>query len=473
MLAVENLGKKFKGERVVEAATGVTFKLERGKFLAIVGKSGSGKSTLLGMLGGLSKPSCGSVEIEGINQWELKGDKLSDFRNQKIGFVFQFASLLPALRAIDNVALPALICGALNHNEAYARAGKLLEQVGLQDRKGSYPGQLSGGEQRRVAIARALINAPALLLADEPTADLDEETEEEILTLLVEMHQAFGCTLVVVTHNQSIADRADYVLEMKAGKATPRTNNLSRSAVPHHQSTPVGTSSAVAEQLNRIFDNSSSPETAERVRLGEGIERLIGRLIIYLLPLILLGTLIHAGIRGMEIKALDEKAAERTALESLATGGLRADVKDVVIGPGNTYVVTLYLRNTTEPEQSIYMMPPAVRGFVQTGSSWQEVAMKPVQKMSTKVLKVDGLQTFQYVLQPDVKDFAQLIPYYMHIRISNDMLISPNPQPKSELVERNDNYYIYLKPHDANNKVILSKLKFPGEPPVWIPMPPH
>ncbi|MBY0550570.1 MAG: ABC transporter ATP-binding protein [Candidatus Obscuribacterales bacterium] len=471
MLTVENLGKKFEGERVIEAATGVTFKLERGKFLAIVGRSGSGKSTLLGMLGGISKPSCGSVEIEGINQWELKGDKLSNFRNQKIGFVFQFASLLPALRAIDNVALPALICGALSHTEAYARAGMLMEKVGLRERTGSYPGQLSGGEQRRVAIARALINAPALLLADEPTADLDEETEEEILTLLVEMHRAFDCTLVVVTHNQSIADRADHVLEMQSGKARARTNIKAPNESLH--TVQVGASSPVAEQLNRIFDKSSATEHTERVRLGEGIERLVGRLIIYVVPIILLGILIHAGVRNMEITALDAKAAERMALESLATGGLRADVKDVQTGPGQSYIVTLYLRNTTEPEQPIYMMPPAVRGFVQTGSSWQEVPMKPAKKTSSKVLKVDGLQTFQYVLQPDVKDFAQLIPYYMHVRISNDMLISPNPQPKSELVERNDNYYVYLKPHEADNKMILSKLKFPGDPPVWIPMPPH
>lgn len=470
MLVVENLGKKFEGECTVEAATGVTFNLARGKFLAIVGRSGSGKSTLLGMLGGLSKPSTGKVEIEGINQWELRGNKLADFRNTKIGFVFQFASLLPALRAIDNVALPALLCGTLSHQAAYARARMLLEKVGLGERAASYPSQLSGGEQRRVAIARALINSPALLLADEPTADLDEETEEEILSLLIEMHRAFQCTLVVVTHNHSIAARADHVLEMRAGKA--RIADKPAADKPS-EPTPVGAASPLASQLNRIFDNSAVAASNERVRLGEGIERLVGKMVIWLVPIIIVGLMINSAIRNIEVSALEAKTAERLALETLATGGLRADIKDVRANVDNTFVVTIYLRNTTEPTQPIYMMAPAVRGFVQTGSSWQEVPLKPVEKLSSKVLKIDGYQTFQYTLTPDIKDFAQLIPYYMHVRISNDMLISPNPQPKSELVERNDNYYIYLKPHNADNKAILTKLKFPGDPPVWIPMPPH
>src|SRR5262249_32449005 len=151
------------------------------RFLAVLGRSGSGKSTLLGMLGGLSRPTRGKILLNGVDLWSLSDNARAEFRRRSIGFVFQFASLLPTLRAIDNVALPALIGKARPADAAYARAESLLTRIGLGDRLDAYPGELSGGEQRRVALARALINAPPLLLADEPTADLDEETEADIL----------------------------------------------------------------------------------------------------------------------------------------------------------------------------------------------------------------------------------------------------------------------------------------------------
>ena len=207
MLTVEKLGKRFVGERNLDAVSDLSFSLERGEFIAIVGRSGSGKSTLLGMLGGISRPSSGRVLLDGTDQWLLSDDAHADFRNSKIGYVFQFASLLPTLRVIDNVALPALVGGGVDERKAYAQAAELLGRVGLSDRTDHFPGQLSGGEQRRVAIARALINSPEILLADEPTADLDEETEAEILNLLIEIHQVLKLTLVVVTHNPEIAER--------------------------------------------------------------------------------------------------------------------------------------------------------------------------------------------------------------------------------------------------------------------------
>lgn len=220
MLTLTNVGKKYSGERTVEAVKDVSFVLERGKFLTLMGRSGSGKSTLLASIGGISKPTSGKVIIDGIDQWSLSDDEHSDFRNRSIGYVFQFASLLPTLRAIDNVALPALVGGTLSAREAYARARVLLTQVGLAERQDFYAAQLSGGEQRRVAIARALINAPQLLLADEPTADLDEATEEEILNLLVDIHKAYNLTLIVVTHNPDIASRADRMLQLSSGVVT-------------------------------------------------------------------------------------------------------------------------------------------------------------------------------------------------------------------------------------------------------------
>ena len=488
------------------AVKDLSLELEKGRFLAIVGRSGSGKSTLLGMLGGISKPTTGSIKLDGIDQWKLSDNDHADFRNRKIGFVFQFASLLSSLRAIDNVALPALVGGTLSSKEAYARARVLLERVGLADCCDRYPGQLSGGQQRRVSIARALINSPELLLADEPTADLDEETEEEILSLLVDIHRAFKLTLIVVTHNPAIADRADQLLKMRDGKLEiiidqPDADELLLSAhLPAGQNQVMtGSETALEGASNELLDFSphrtddvvqaklksksrelevifNTPETAisaENVRLGEGMDRLLGRFVMWLLPIIALVWGVNFGVATYENSVIENKESERLALESLAMSGLRADIQDVTLGPDNTYDVSIYLRNTLG-EKPLYVLAPTVRAFVQVGTNWTEVPLRAADEGSGhKVIKVTGKQIFHYSLKPDVSGFSELIPYYMHVRLTNDMLVSGSSQPKSDLIDRSDSYYIYLKPHGADNAAILKKLKFPADPPVWIPMPPH
>jgi putative ABC transport system ATP-binding protein/macrolide transport system ATP-binding/permease protein/lipoprotein-releasing system ATP-binding protein len=324
MLSVRGLAKRYGTERAVDAVREVSFELERGRFLAIVGRSGSGKSTLLAMIGGISKPTGGSVIIEGIDEWSLDDNARADFRNGMIGFVFQFASLLPNLRAIDNVALPAIVGGTLEAHEAYMRARTLLGRVGLGDRVDAYSGELSGGEQRRVAVARALINSPKLLLADEPTADLDEETEQQILNLLVGIHRAFGVTLVVVTHNSAIAARADMILEMRDGSA--RASELP-DAQPNGA---VGPWSPEVTTAAQIFDSVSSAAT-EVIRLGEGIERLLGRFVLWGLPIIVLTWSLNRGARLYEQRVIQAKLDAQSQLETLAMQGLRADVKDISV----------------------------------------------------------------------------------------------------------------------------------------------
>ncbi|MDR2238920.1 MAG: ABC transporter ATP-binding protein [Zoogloeaceae bacterium] len=205
------------GDQVIEAVRDVSLSIDAGEFAAIIGHSGSGKSTLLSMIGGLARPTSGTVLIEDVDIWARDDAFRSDFRNARIGFVFQFASLIPTLNAVENVALPRNFGKGGNRAQDEEEAIMLLERVGLGERLFSYPSELSGGQQRRVAIARALINSPALLLADEPTGDLDEETEAEVMELLLSSCRKTHAAFLMVTHNRAIAEGADHVFRLKGG----------------------------------------------------------------------------------------------------------------------------------------------------------------------------------------------------------------------------------------------------------------
>jgi ABC-type lipoprotein export system ATPase subunit len=219
MLSCRAVRKVYATERgTIEAVKGIDLGVPRGQFAAVIGRSGSGKSSLLAMIGGLSRPSAGVVAIDDTNIWALPDDGLAQFRNRSIGFVFQFASLLPTLRIIDNVALPALLGRASDAGRAYAHAAELLAQVGLAHQADAYPAEISAGEQRRAVIARALINAPALLLADEPTSDLDEETERAIIDELRSMNRERAITVIMVTHNLRLAEQTDRVIHIADGR---------------------------------------------------------------------------------------------------------------------------------------------------------------------------------------------------------------------------------------------------------------
>lgn len=206
------------GDQVIEAVRDVSLAVKGGEFVSIIGHSGSGKSTLLSMIGGLARPTSGKVLIEGEDIWARDDAFRSDFRNARIGFIFQFASLIPTLNAIENVALPRSFGSRRRHAADEEEAVMLLEKVGLGERLFSYPNELSGGQQRRVAIARALINRPALLLADEPTGDLDEETEAEVMELLLSSCREFNAAFLMVTHNRSIAEGANKIVRLKSGE---------------------------------------------------------------------------------------------------------------------------------------------------------------------------------------------------------------------------------------------------------------
>jgi putative ABC transport system ATP-binding protein len=205
-----------RGKTDVEALRGVSFLVREGEIVAIMGPSGCGKTTLLNMVGGLDTPTKGSIRVNEIELSTLGESKLTKFRRENIGFVFQFYNLLPNLTALENVQLP-LIAQGLSKTERFEKAKEFLQAVGLSDRLYHKPGELSGGEQQRVAIARAIAVQPSIVLADEPTGDLDTKTGEEIMGLLRKINEA-GQTIIIVTHDEMIAATADRIIKLRDGK---------------------------------------------------------------------------------------------------------------------------------------------------------------------------------------------------------------------------------------------------------------
>lgn len=219
MLQVTDVKKIFRiGDMKVAAVNGVSFKVEQGQFASIVGQSGSGKTTLMSLLGGLDKPTGGSIEIDGKDISKLHDHALIGYRCKQIGFVFQAYNLITNLTALENVMLP-MEAARVPMRQRKARATELLKQVGFSDdQMKRKPGKLSGGQQQRVAIARALANKPALILADEPTGNLDSHTGDMVLSLLKELAHSKKTTVIVVTHDLAMANKADIVLQLKDGK---------------------------------------------------------------------------------------------------------------------------------------------------------------------------------------------------------------------------------------------------------------
>ena len=216
ILAVDDLVKYYgTGENQVRAVDHTSLEIERGKFTAIVGRSGSGKSTLLHLIGGLDRPDEGKVWIEGKDIFALKDDRLAAFRRKKIGFIFQDYNLIPSLNVWENIVLPL---GLDNRKVKREDVQEVLEKIGLTDKEETMPNALSGGQKQRTAIARALVTRPAIILADEPTGNLDSQTELEVMSLMKSCVTDFGQTLIMITHDEMIAQMADRVIEIADGK---------------------------------------------------------------------------------------------------------------------------------------------------------------------------------------------------------------------------------------------------------------
>lgn len=214
MIECRNIRKSY---GTLEVLRGVSLEVERGEVVSIVGASGAGKTTLLQVMGTLSRPDGGSVRIDGVDVGTMRDRELSDFRNARIGFVFQFHHLLPEFTAFENICIPGLI-GGRDRREVERRAAELIEMTGLGGRRDHKPSAMSGGEQQRVAIARALINSPAVLLADEPSGNLDSHNRDEIHRLFFRLRDRLGQTVVIVTHDEGLASMADRCITMRDGE---------------------------------------------------------------------------------------------------------------------------------------------------------------------------------------------------------------------------------------------------------------
>ena len=218
ILKVENLSKIYgSGEGEVRALDGVSFSVPKGQFLAIIGPSGSGKSTMLHILGGVDRPTSGKVFLEGQDVFAQDEDHLAIFRRRQVGLIYQFYNLIPVLNVTENITLPVLLDGRkVDRN----RLEELIRELNLTGREKHLPNQLSGGQQQRVSIGRALMNAPALLLADEPTGNLDSRNSQEIVSLLKKANRQYGQTLIIITHDESIALQADRIISLEDGRIT-------------------------------------------------------------------------------------------------------------------------------------------------------------------------------------------------------------------------------------------------------------
>lgn len=218
LIEVQNITKTYKtGENTVYALNNISFSIEKGEFVAIIGPSGSGKSTLLHILGGVDKPTSGKVFMDGIDVYQQSDSNLAIFRRRQVGLIYQFYNLIPVLNVTENITLPILMDGRnVNQN----KLEELMTLLDLKNRQNHLPNQLSGGQQQRVSIGRALINAPSVVLADEPTGNLDSKNGQEIIQMLKASNQKYGQTLVVITHDENIALQADRIISIEDGTIT-------------------------------------------------------------------------------------------------------------------------------------------------------------------------------------------------------------------------------------------------------------
>jgi ABC-type lipoprotein export system ATPase subunit len=446
ILRADGLRKLYGSAGVVEASVGIC----PGEAVAVLGRSGSGKSTLMAMLAGLCRPQRGSVQLlvpQPRDLWSLSTAERCRLRRGPIGFISQFTSLLPSLSTLENVLLPALLAGRSRDGALLAEAERWLAAVQLDHRQQVTAAQLSGGEQRRAIVARALLTNPAVLLADEPTSNLDGESETELFALLQDLCRRAGTALLMVTHSDALAQHCDRMLRLEAG--------VLREAGPSVVSAPL---TPLPPSGDADGDADAVPDPSRRRLLAGGAAA---------------GLALVAGAgawgqwwRGQQRRALQH----RDQLQRLAFSGLSAELTALERLGQSGYRGTIAVDNL-DRLQALYLLPLDVQLYVQQGSRWNPYAAAWSED-SRSVLAVERPASLHVDLLDLPDRFTELVPGYMHVRLDVTYAISDRPDPDAVPVERRDSFFVYLLPLNPDPERIAQNA-FPGEVPLFIPMPPH
>lgn len=453
----------------ITAVDDVSLAIGAGECVAIMGRSGSGKSTLLALLGGLCAPTTGEVCFAG-RPWPTRSPReTSGVRARRIGLLMQDGGLLPGLRALDNVLLPAVLAG-MPRGTLVARAEELLGLVGLADRWDAYPAELSGGQQRRVALARALAAEPAVILADEPTGDLDALAAGEITAILERLHAARSTAIVIVTHDPALAAIADRRLWMERGRCGPLADDQAP-VVPYAAALPAARGACSAA----VFEPPPATLAPGRPALGLGD---LSRAWLPFLGGVALSAAAVALFDGLVARTQNTVVAtaraQRRLAEEMAMQDLRADIDDVVVDAGTTATVSVFLQNY-RPERPLHVLGPALEVAIQRDGRWESVPVG-LEQTSAGVRTVGSDKTLVPLTftVPEGR-YDELLPGYVHVRIGAGMVVGDRPDGSGDLFERLDAYYIYLRdPRRSEDEI--RRANGWGEKatvPLWIAMPSH
>jgi putative ABC transport system ATP-binding protein/macrolide transport system ATP-binding/permease protein/lipoprotein-releasing system ATP-binding protein len=456
------------GRGTIVAVDAVSMQVAPGECVAICGRSGSGKSTLLALLGGLCAPTSGTVLFAGRPWTALRSAEIQAVRAREIGFLLQESVLLPGLRVLDNVMLPQLIAGR-SRGSACTQAESMLEQVGLLERWDAYPAELSGGQQRRVALARALATAPRLLLADEPTNDLDVHAEQEIVRILADIKRAGSTTIILVTHDPEVAAIADRRLWMERGRivVTADAPVVQRPAIARADVIPSAAAAfepppaALVPQPPSVED-AGWWRTALPFALGLGVAAMV------------LGGIDQVVARRQR-QVVETIRQQRRLAEEMALQDLRADIDDVTAAPEGAFTATLFLENF-RPERPLHVLGPATDVAVQRDGRWVTLPTETNPTAAREIRKVGADRLFipvAFTLPEGPYD--ELLRGYLHVRIAATMVVSDRDDGAGDLFERADAYYIYLRDPRLTEDAIRAANGWAAKAavPLWIAMPAH
>jgi len=471
LLETRNVGLAYATDRgPIRAVDDVTIRVAAGECVAICGRSGSGKSTLLALLGGLARPTSGTVLYAGRPWTQLRAAEIQAARAGGMGLLWQESVLLPGLTALDNVVLPQLVAGH-PRAAACARAEKMLARVGMQERWDAHPAELSGGQQRRVALARALATEPRLILADEPTNDLDAHAEAEIVRILAEIRETGTTAIILVTHDPAVAAIADRRLWMERGRITDNAIEAIARPAP-----PIGrlAASSAAVPL-RAFE----PAAPDLVPQAPAVATADWRRTV--VPFVL-----GLGVAAVAIVGIDRFVArrqervvetireQRRLAEEMALQDLRADIDDIAPVGADGFTATLFLENY-RPERPLHVLGPATAVAVQREGRWEGLptgasqAAREIRRVGADRL----LMPISFSLPAGPYD--ELLRGYLHVRISASLVVGDRDDGTGDLFERSDAYYVYLRDPRLTEDAIRATNGWGAKAavPLWIPMPAH